>query len=168
MNIIKEFGIQKQVSIQPNLPISIPRGNNNEYLLFHSDSFVKDLSQDIKPERIKLDLRSVDKPIDYERSGLVQMPDLGFIRKSIIQGAFIQFYEFNKPPEKLLNWSEKWKFAWLIRNAFAHGGVVNWTDDRICEVSWDSFSFTRSTDNGREIIFNNFGEADIIILLTQL
>ena len=163
---VRQNNTNTQANIQHKIPIMIPRGNSTELLCCDPDSLLSDLANNNRPNSISIDLIS-----NFDSSNLasgIKAPDISFIRKSIIQGAFIQFFELNKPNINLKSWPNNWKFAWVIRNAFAHGGKIKWTDKRIQKVQWDNFSYERKKDNGKEIIFKGFAEADIILLLIQL
>ena len=103
------------------------------------------------------------------------MPDLSLIRKRLIQSVFIDFYETQKSHANAKwkgkgcqQWDGIWKFAWLVRNAFAHGGKISWQDQSIPSVSWKTKSYDRLLDKGRDIIFNDIGEGDLIILIDEL
>lgn len=101
------------------------------------------------------------------------MPDLSLIRKRLIQSVFTDFYETQKNHANakwngVQQWDEIWKFAWVVRNALAHGGKISWQDQHISSVTWKTKSYDRLHDNGRDIIFNDIGEGDLIVLIDEL
>jgi hypothetical protein len=157
------------VEVNCKLPTYIPRCKNNEVFVCESD-IINVLSNEKKPTKIEFSLSKQDQKNNILSKATIKAPDISFIRKSIIQGAFIQFYEMNKPNQNLPlnNYPDEWKFAWMIRNAFAHGRKITWTNTNVDKVQWDIFSYDRCIDNGKEIIFKEFSEADIILLLIQL
>lgn len=95
--------------------------------------------------------------------------------KRIAESMFINYFEKNrnliklKYGKKVGEWSnEIWKFAWVIRNACAHGGKINWTNTDINEVIWKGQSFIRTRDNGREILFDYLSIVDLILLMEDM
>lgn len=92
----------------------------------------------------------------------------------ILQGAFIRYFERRRPDVennhgKLLSWPPVWKFGWVIRNSFTHGGgKISWKDNRITTVSWRGLTYNHPTDIGKQILFNDLAYAEIIYLMEEM
>lgn len=152
-----------------NISISIPRGNNKKTLYYDPKQLSESFINGSIPESLTFyEKEEITNYAELEKPEILSF-DVSTIRRQNLQGIFIDFYEKNKPNSiQLKDWSNPWKFAWVIRNAFAHGGSISWRDERITEVNWDNFIYKRENDNDRNIIFIDFGEADIMLLLLDL
>jgi hypothetical protein len=59
-------------------------------------------------------------------------------------------------------------FANVIRNAFAHGGTIHFKQAKIgVVVSWEVLTYSFN-DNGRQIMYNDMNEADVILLMLEM
>lgn len=58
-----------------------------------------------------------------------------------------------------------WAFGRVVRNAFAHGAVS--MNDPNATVTWHGMSIS-SSDNGREIIFEDLKFSDLVILVLEM
>ena len=161
------------VQIQPSLPLTIPAPSSGIILKFDPSNLLLELSHNRQPSQIQFREETFTTATSLIPEGALEMPDLGLIRKRLIQSVFTDFYETQKchASQKwrggLQQWDSIWKFAWLVRNALAHGGKIKWEDHRIPSVSWKTVSYNQQ-DNGREIIFKEIGEGDLIILIDEL
>jgi hypothetical protein len=160
------------VQIQPSLPITMPAPISGLILKFDPSNLLIDLSHNRQPSQIQFSEDAITAEMSFIPEGAVEMPDLSLFRKRLIQAVFTNFYETQKSLANtkwggLKQWNATWQFAWVVRNSFAHGGKINWTDTRISSVSWKAVSY-HPEDNGREIIFNEIGEGDLIILIDEL
>jgi len=168
------IGIQRHenVPIQPLLPITFNANASCISLTFDpSDSLTK-LAYNRMPSQIcfRENTIAINRNIP---SNAAKAPDLSLIRNHIIQSVFINCYESQKArvSEKwdgISLWPRIWHFARVIRNAYAHGGCINWTDTRVSPVSWKTLSYDCTKDNGRKITLKDIGEGDIIILIDEL
>jgi len=164
--------ILESTYIQPSLPLTLPAPSSGVILKFDPSNLLLDLAHNRQPKSIQFFEDSLDREIEIPE-GAVEMPDLRLIRNRVIQAVFTDFYETQKNDANtkwngVKSWDSIWQFAWVVRNALAHGGKINWTDNRISSVSWKNVHYNRSKDNGREIIFNDIGEGDLIILIDEL
>lgn len=161
------------VEIQPSLLLTLPAPASGIVLQFDPTVLLRELAHNRKP----LELHFSEEAITTEGSvipeGAVQMPDLSLFRKRIIQSVFTDFYETQKSRvdtkwNGLLNWHGTWQFAWLVRNALAHGGKINWIDQRVSSVTWKTITYNYTNHNNREIIFKEIAEGDLIILIDEI
>jgi hypothetical protein len=151
----------------------MPAPISGAVLRFDPSSLLLDLSHNRQPCQIQFREEIFAAATNLIPEGAVEMPDLSLIRKRLIQSVFTDFYETQKNHANakwngVQQWDEIWKFAWLVRNALAHGGKISWQDQRISSVTWKTKSYDRLHDNGRDIIFNDIGEGDLIVLIDEL
>lgn len=165
--------ILNSVNIQPSLNLCDPAPASGVILHFDPSDFLLELSHNRQPRQLKFREEKFPEEKYYESTTWVEMPDLSLIRKRIIESVFTNFYESQKDCAKAKwgktnQWDSIWQFAWLVRNAFAHRGKINWKDRSISSVSWKNVFYQYLHDNNREIIFNEIGEGDLIILIDEL
>jgi hypothetical protein len=99
----------------------------------------------------------------------------GFIRTSeqIMQSSFIRYYETLNPEVKSKfgsdpqGWPSVWNFARVARNAFAHGGEINFTNLNAASVAWKTQNYSPA-DNGRQIMFKDISSGDIVFLMAEM
>jgi len=60
-----------------------------------------------------------------------------------------------------------WNFGRIVRNAFVHGGKIDFKNKRAKPVSWRNLSYSPA-DNGRQIIFQDLTAVEIIILMEDM
>ncbi len=91
----------------------------------------------------------------------------------IIAGLFIGYFERLLPSVEArygtssASWPAVWDFARVVRNAFAHGGVVNFTNPRANPVAWRGCTLSPA-DNGKQLFYRYLAFAEIVQLLTDL
>jgi len=159
--------------IQPSLQLTFPAPGSGLSLGFDPSDLLLELANNRKPVVMRFDENVIAPSQNFIPNGAIKAPNISFLRERIIQSVFIDFIEIQKPLamakwDGLRNWNRIWQFAWLVRNALAHGGKINWTDTRILEVSWKNISYNHQNDNNKEIIFKDIGEGDLIILIDEL
>jgi hypothetical protein len=93
----------------------------------------------------------------------------------LVGAAFLKYYERNahRPrkafPQGQKTWPEVWRFAWLLRNAIAHGDKWSIDDKTLPTTHWHSISVSPNDsgmpwfDLGRYI-----GGGDVLLLLEEL
>lgn len=91
----------------------------------------------------------------------------------LLQSMFIHSYESvketitRKHHRIVQNWPEVLRFAWIIRNAFAHNDKIRIDDSTFPETSWESLTFS-SKDNGTRILTDKMGPGDVLKLLQDI
>jgi len=85
------------------------------------------------------------------------------------QLAFIHYYEKVKANlgDDTQNWPDIWNFGRVVRNSFAHGGKINFTNPRALSVSWKTLTYS-PTDNGREIMPKDLTPVELIYLMKEM
>src|SRR5262249_19144988 len=96
------------------------------------------------------------------------------ISANIIEHAFIAYYEhhadeINRARSKAgVAGLPTLAFANVIRNAFAHGGVIHFTKKKAgVTVSWGGLSYSNK-DNGRQVMYNDMSQGDVILLMLEM
>ena len=100
---------------------------------------------------------------------------LGILEKPIYAlGAsmFVNYYEGHHSKvmqtygKKTDFWPEDWRFARVIRGAFAHGGSLSMQGDR--RVSWQNLTYRRRDNDKKPYPSNDLWPGDLIYLLMDL
>lgn len=97
------------------------------------------------------------------------------ILSSIVGASFVNYYSACEDKAQTLygkqidNWPAIWRFAWVVRNGFAHGGKININDQKLRPANWKLWSLDYN-DNGRGILFDHgmMGVGDLIALMGDL
>ncbi|MCJ7613601.1 hypothetical protein MUO71_02385 [Candidatus Bathyarchaeota archaeon] len=103
----------------------------------------------------------------------VEVPNLGKFANYLIMYTFLHYYESNKSAveskynKDFQNWPDIWNFGRIVRNAFAHGGRINFTNENALPVNWLSLSYSPS-DNGLQIIENDISSVEMILLMEEM
>lgn len=64
-------------------------------------------------------------------------------------------------------WPMPWNFARVVRNAFAHGGVLTYQNPSSKSVTWRALSYDPS-QSGRQIIFMDLSFVEVVSLMEDL
>jgi len=66
-----------------------------------------------------------------------------------------------------MNWPSVWNFGRIIRNAFAHGGEINFSNPNASKVKWKTLAYDASF-NGRNIMYNDITPVETIFLMDEM
>lgn len=114
--------------------------------------------------------------MEHHDPGEPRIIEADLLAHGILAGAvFVNYYESvvdqieakYGPRSRYQSWPSVSRFGRLLRNAFAHGGVVNIDNPRAPGESWRGVTY-RPADNGRRILFNDLGVADVIVLIEEM
>lgn len=95
------------------------------------------------------------------------------VHGSMISSAFVQYFEANRSRAAAKygtnpqGWSSTWNFGRVVRNAFAHGGVINITSATAPPVTWRGLSYG-SSQNGRQLLYQDLTPVELIILMEDM
>lgn len=96
------------------------------------------------------------------------------ISANIIEHAFIAYYEryvdeINEARSKVgAGGLPTLAFANVVRNAFAHGGIIHFTKNKAgVIVSWGGLSYS-DKDNDRQVMYNDMSQGDVILLMLEM
>lgn len=90
-----------------------------------------------------------------------------------LQASFIRFFEsykgrvsaqFGSDP---MQWPNEWNFARIIRNAFAHDGVITFANPNASAVEWRGIKYG-PTAQGRQVIFQDMSFVEILVLMEDM
>jgi hypothetical protein len=122
------------------------------------------------PTRIEFETRPISNPTP---SHPLWLTGLQGIHGSMIQSAFVHYFESirpvieNKFSKDTRNWPNVCNFARVIRNAFAHGGMINFENPNAIPVQWKTLSYSPS-ENGRQILYQDVTAVEIILLMEEV
>lgn len=153
------------VEIQPSLLITLSAPASGLVLEFDPSDLLLELARNRQPRQLCFSEETIT-PTAAVPKGAVKAPDLNLIRQRIIQSVFTNYYETQQTRVKAI-WGTLpkrnpiWQFAWLVRNAFAHGDRINWINPGITSVAWKKVSYSYPGDNNRAITLKEIGEGDL-------
>jgi hypothetical protein len=137
-------------------------------LVFSPYELLRTLALDSWPSKIEL-----HEGLSYDRKRVFGLSSRGHrnLISQIIGASFIRYYESLKGQIQAQdgntnNWPTAWNFARVIRNAFAHGGMINITNPKSRGVSW-GLSYS-PISNGRQVLFQDLALGDIIFLMEDM
>lgn len=90
-----------------------------------------------------------------------------------LQSCFLRYFETNRPKiearfgDKPAAWPSVWNFARVVRNAFAHGGLLTFRNASAQAVSWQGLTYGPS-QQGRQVIFQDLAFVEVLSLLEEL
>jgi hypothetical protein len=142
---------------------------SNQQLRFLPFELITALANDRWPDELTIALLPLDTPI-------FDGPETSGMRRTIgtiVQSTFITCFEKGRPAlESLVGtdiamWNSEWNLARVVRNAFAHGNSINFMNANADPVTWRQISYSPN-DNGRQVMHQDLGVADIVVLLEEL
>ncbi len=93
----------------------------------------------------------------------------------LVGTAFLKYYERNADRLKQVFspnpkcWPEEWRFAWLLRNAIAHGDKWLINDPKIPQTAWHGVSVAPSDTDQQWFNLQRFiGGGDVLLLMEEL
>ena len=127
------------------------------------------------PEEIRVDFSSGVTPIPGSGGIQLQSDAAANLVIQLVGTAFLKYYERNahRPKNVYSNnqrsWSNEWRFAWLLRNAIAHGDRWAIKDATIPETIWHGVSVSSNDNEKIWFDLNHFiGGGDVLLLLEEL
>lgn len=87
--------------------------------------------------------------------------------------AFLQYYErcvelwIQREGQDPALWTGPWAFARVIRNAVAHGGLLDIRNPRAPTVAWRSLQYTPA-DTGRLALCSDIGTVELVLLMEDM
>lgn len=90
-----------------------------------------------------------------------------------LQSCFLRYFETNRPTIEARfgkdpsAWPPAWNFARVVRNAFAHGGLLTFQNASAQAVSWQGLTYGPSRQ-GRQLIFQDMSFVEVVALLEEL
>lgn len=125
--------------------------------------------------------RSWPKKLEWTGQPLKSDPaSMGFTRigvrdinTSLIQSCFVHYFESvrplieNKYNADTQSWPIECNFGRVVRNAFAHGGKIHFTNISAQPVSWKTLTYSPA-DNGRDIVFQDLTPVELILLMEDI
>jgi hypothetical protein len=114
-------------------------------------------------------LGSFQNPIELQSAGIEKMIT------QLVGATFLKYYERNASRPKIAYpggpkaWPELWRFAWLLRNAIAHGDKWKIDDQTFPATVWNGVSVSPNDANQPWYNISKYiGGGDLILLMEQL
>ena len=145
------------------------RGIHKEMRYFPLD-VLGELAADTWPTRVEISVGTItnfapENPFTY--AGLVG------VAGSMLMSAFVHYYETVLADIKAKHgsdpgaWPATLNFARIVRNAFAHGGTLNFQSPTGLGGTWRGVIYTPA-DNGRQILFSDLAAVEVILLMNEM
>lgn len=134
------------------------------------------IAKDGWPTTLELEVHDLDSnqsPRNFPEMPNTQLTGLKGLLNSTAIPMYVEYFESNidEVRNKFGNDSSKWPNVWnfgrVIRNAFSHGGGIFISNPKSSPVSWKGLTYSPK-DNCKQVLFNDMGIADVIILLEDL
>lgn len=128
------------------------------------------------PSELKLNFVSGDLSATNSGRGVqLQSDAIANMIVQLVGTAFLKYYERNSHrPKKAYPgnqrlWPTEWRFAWLLRNAIAHGDKWAINDATFPETLWHGVSVSPNDSGKSWFDLQGFiGGADVLLLLEEL
>jgi hypothetical protein len=153
-------------------PFSLEQNATNQRITFFPAELLMALSLDTWPQWIEYRIESKDKSKPDVR---LSAQGNRYVIARIVGASFTNYYSnsestiksrYGTNPDK---WPKPLRFAWLIRNGFAHGGTLNVSDRQLRPVTWKIWSFDYQQDGQRFVAEPNMlGVGDVITLMQEI
>ncbi len=151
-------------------PLSLYQKAENKEINFFPAELLMNISLDHWPQWIEYQIVSASN----------QVPDFRLtaqgnsrIISQMVGYSFINYYTNNESTFKKKfgldknKWPDVIRFAWVMRNAFAHGGIIKINDTALRPVKWKIWSFDFQ-NNGQNALFEpSLGIGDVISLMND-
>lgn len=172
-----EYGYTRPYKKNESITLYGNRGVTNLELRFSPYSMMKEIASNSWPKKIIFaalelpDKTSFDPGNEHPNEVIHSKVD-GVLAFQI-QGGFIRYFETYRSiieenhGTDVWKWPQVWLFAWMTRNAFAHGGKIDIRKKNSPDIIWKSLCYN-DTDNGTNLLHNSLGIVEIIILLEEM
>lgn len=154
-----------------NHTLRIRRADNSAFVVFPSRILLP-ISRDIWPKQVEYEIEKV--PVGEFVYSLKKDGNRRVI-SGIIGSSFVNYYagcedlikkRYGTNPN---TWPDPIRFAWHIRNGFAHGGKLAIRNQSLRSASWQKFTLDASYD-GQSCLFDHgsLGPGDVILLMEDM
>jgi len=150
-------------------PLVLAQNATDEEIVVFPTELLMHLSLDSWPQFVEYQVRP-----HYQSEAQARLEAQGNRRviARIAGASFTNYYSKvesavkSKYGEKQDKWPETARFAWLIRNGFAHGGRLHIKNKNLRPAIWSAWSFDHCQD-GKDILFETgmLGIGDLITLM---
>jgi hypothetical protein len=150
-------------------PLSLEQNASDQEIIVFPAEILMHLSLDSWPQWIEYRIASKTEPQPDAR---LAAQGNRYVITRIIGASFTSYYSKAEPTIKARygtdkdKWPETIRFAWIIRNSFAHGGKLNISDAALRPAAWNIWSFDHRKD-GQNFLFEPgmLGIGDVITLM---
>ncbi len=150
-------------------PFSLEQNAGDQATIIFPAEILMHLSLDSWPQWIEYRITSKDKSQPDAR---LAAQGNRYVIGRIVGASFTNYYSNSEPTIKarygtvVNKWPEVIRFAWVIRNGFAHGGKLKISDPALRPVAWKIWSFDHQNDGQRFLSEPGLlGIGDVITLM---
>lgn len=151
-------------------PLSLEQNAINQEITFFPAEVLMHLSLDSWPQWIEYRIASKNKS---EPDARLAAQGNRYVIARIIGASFTNYYSNSEPTIRARygtvvdKWPETIRFAWVIRNGFAHGGKLKISDPALRPVTWKIWSFDHHQNGQRFLAEPGMLAAGDVITLMQ-
>ena len=152
-------------------PLSLERSADNQKIIFFPGYILTHIALDSWPH--SLEYKVEPKQVSHPDRRLVEKGNRRVLAR-IVGASFTNYYSNSEPTLKARygtapdKWPETIRFAWVIRNGFAHGEHLRISDPNLRPAVWKIWSFDHNND-AKPFLFEPgmLGIGDIIALIEE-
>jgi hypothetical protein len=162
-------GQTKKYSSSDYITLEGASASNIEIRFFPHD-LMETLLQNSWPSIIEIEKLPIASNPPYHPTWL---KGLQGVTGSMIQSSFVHFFESYRSTIESTNgsnpyhWPNAWNFGRVVRNAFSHGGLLNFRNNNAVAVTWKTLSYG-PTENGRQILYQDMTAVEVILLMEDM
>ena len=153
----------------PNHTVRFDAKQAGKRLLFYPYTLLDDIFQLKWPTILSFEEKNVTIPPNAVLNlGALERPLSAFA-----QSMFVNYFERYRPDietqygENTTGWPQDWNFGRVVRNSFAHKGVVYFKNASAPPVQWRGLTYSPA-DNGRNVMNQDLWPADLIYLMMDM
>src|SRR5574341_145058 len=140
---------------------------------FNPTPVLREIIENRWPTEIILEEKPKGSEMPAKVAHVLSSTGIRGVTSLITQGAFIRYFEKIRPKieskygDDPIGWPAVWNFGRVVRNAFGHGGRINFRNPNAPSVTWKSLTYSYA-DNGREIMYQDVAQVEIIVLMEEM
>jgi len=153
----------------PNHIVQLDAKQAGKRLRFYTYTLLNDIFQLKWPTTLSFEEKNVTiDPKAVLNLGALERPLYAFA-----QSMFVNYFERYRPDietkygKNTTGWPQDWNFGRVIRNSFAHKGVVHFQNPSAPSVQWRGLAYSPA-DSGRNFMKRDLWPADLIYLMMDM
>jgi hypothetical protein len=167
------FGYRPAFKQNERVVLSGSSNVSNTSLLFSPYTLLQPIAKNGWPTVIEFEEQPLDVSLNTLQNYPVKLTGVSGLNSMMIQSAYVHYFETIRPQIKTqygsntTEWPDVWNFGRVIRNAFSHGGCINFLNPNAQSVNWKTLTYSPS-DNGRQVLYRDLASVDIILLMEDM
>jgi hypothetical protein len=145
------------------------------HAIFPTHSLMHEVVRNIWPRELKLTLSTSSVPLHQSNPVELQSSGIEKMITQLVGATFLKYYERHAHLPKFAHpggpktFPELWRFAWLLRNAIAHGDKWKISDPTFPTTSWNGISVSPADNEQPWFKIGKYiAGGDVILLMEQL